>query len=76
MATAGQNMDLTRSKENSVTDSHGVPTGQGNYEIFPRNDQLPQQVLCTQCTPHLTVHSHIMPQTTSQVKCILKISTN
>ena len=30
--------------------NHGVPTGQGNYEIFPGNDQLPQQVLCTQCT--------------------------
>ena len=29
---------------------HGVPTGQGNHEIFPRNDQLPQQILCTQCT--------------------------
>ena len=29
---------------------HGVPTRQGNHEIFPRNDQLPQQILCTQCT--------------------------
>ena len=43
--------NLTRSKENSGTQSYGVPTGQGNYEIFHRNDQLPQQVLCTQCTP-------------------------
>ena len=23
-------------------------------EIFPRYDQLPQQILCTQCTPHST----------------------
>ena len=23
-----------------------------NYVIFPRYDQLPQQILCTQCTPH------------------------
>ena len=41
----------TRCKENSGTDSYGVPTGQGNYEIFPRYDQLPQQIFCTQCTP-------------------------
>ena len=40
---------LTRSKEDSGTQSYGVPTGQGNYEILPRDDQLPQQV---QCTPH------------------------
>ena len=44
--------NLTRSKENSGTNSYGVPTRQGNYEIFPRYDQLPQQILCTQCTPH------------------------
>ena len=44
--------NLTRSKENSGTESYGVPTRQGNYEIFPGNDQLPQQILCTQCTPH------------------------
>ena len=30
------------------------PLRQGNYEIFPRDDQLPQQVQCTQCTPHST----------------------
>ena len=42
---------ISPSKENSDTESYGVPTRQGNYEIFPRNDQLPQQVLCTQCTP-------------------------
>ena len=35
-------------------ESYGVFTRQGNYEIFPGNDQLPQQVLCTQCTPHCT----------------------
>ena len=29
----------TRSQENSGTDSHGVPTRQGNYEIFLRYDQ-------------------------------------
>ena len=46
---------LTRSKENSGTESYGVPTGQGNYEIFPRNDQLPQQILCTKCTLHCTL---------------------
>ena len=40
--------------KNSGTESYGVPTGQENYEIFPRNDQLPQQVLCTQCTPCCT----------------------
>ena len=64
--------NLTKSKENSGTNSYGVPTGQGNYEIFPRYDQLPQQILCTQCTPHCT------PQCThtSGHKCILKTSTN
>ena len=46
--------NLTRSKENSGTESYGVPTGQGNYEIFHGYDQLPQQILCTQCTPHCT----------------------
>ena len=46
--------NLTRSKENSGTESYGVPTRQGNYKIFPGNDQLPQQVLCTQCTPRCT----------------------
>ena len=40
-----------RSQENSGTDSYGVPTRQGNYEIFPRYDQLPQQIFCAQCTP-------------------------
>ena len=44
MATAGQNRNFTRSKEDSGTQSYGVPTGQGNYEIFPGDDQLPQQV--------------------------------
>ena len=43
--------NLTRSKENLGTNSYGVLTGQGNNEIFPRYDQLPQQILCTQCTP-------------------------
>ena len=55
MATAGQNMNFTRSKEDSGTQSYGVPIGQGNYEIFPRDDQLPQQVQCTQCTPCSTL---------------------
>ena len=45
---------FTRSKEDSSTQSCGVPTRQGNYEIFPGDDQLPQQVQCTQCTPHST----------------------
>ena len=44
----------TRSQENSGTDSYGVPTRQGNYEIFPKYDQLPQQIFGTQCTPHCT----------------------
>ena len=44
----------SRSKEDQGTESYGVPTRQGNYEIFPRDDQLPQQVQCTQCTPHST----------------------
>ena len=35
---------FTRSKEDSGNQSYGVPTGKGNYEIFPRDDQLPQQV--------------------------------
>ena len=34
--------NCTRSKENSGTESYGIPTGQENYEIFPRYDQLPQ----------------------------------
>ena len=47
--------NLTRSKENSGTELYGVPTGQGNYDIFPRNDQLPQHVQCTpHCTPQCT----------------------
>ena len=46
--------NLSRSKENSGTESYGVPTGQGNYEIFPGHYQLPKQILCTQCTPHCT----------------------
>ena len=41
-------------KIKSDTDSYGVPTRQGNYQIFPGYDQLPQQILCTQCTPHCT----------------------
>ena len=39
------------SKKIKGIESYGIPTGQGNYEIFPRDDQLPQQVQCTQCTP-------------------------
>ena len=41
------------------------PLDKGNYEIFPRNDQLPQQVQCTQCTPHST------PQCTHTSGCRL-----
>ena len=41
-------------KEDTDTETYGVPAGQGNYEIFPKYDQLPQQILCTQCTPHST----------------------
>ena len=42
MATAGQSLDFTGSKEDTGTETYGVPAGQGNYEIFPRYDQLPQ----------------------------------
>ena len=31
---------FTRSKEDTGTEAHGVPTRQGNHEIFPRYDQL------------------------------------
>ena len=34
--------NFTRSKEDTDTETYGVPTRQGNYEIFPRYDQLPQ----------------------------------
>ena len=44
MATTGQNMEFHQIQEDSGTQSYGVPTRQGNYEIFPRDDQLPQQV--------------------------------
>ena len=54
------------SQENSGTDSYGVSIRQENYEICPRNDQLPQQVLCTQCTPHST------PQCTHTSGCRLQ----
>ena len=57
--------NFTRSKEDTGTQSYGVPTGQGNYEIFPRDDQLPQQVQCTQCTPCST------PQCTHTLGCRL-----
>ena len=32
---------FTRSKEDTGTETHGVPTRQGNHEIFHRYDQLP-----------------------------------
>ena len=32
--------DFTRSKEDTGTKTHGVPTRQGNHGIFPGNDQL------------------------------------
>ena len=38
----------------SGTNSNEVPTEQGNYEIFPRHNQIPQQILCTLCTPYCT----------------------
>ena len=52
MATVGQNMESHQIQRKFSTQSHGIPIRQGNYEIFPRDDQLPQQVQCTQCTPH------------------------
>ena len=41
---------FTRSEEDTGTETYGVPTRQGNHEIFPRYDQLLEQVLCTQHT--------------------------
>ena len=38
MALLVKTLNLTRSKENPDAESYGAPTGQGNYEIFPRND--------------------------------------
>ena len=37
-----QAWNFTRSKEDPGTETYGVPTRQGNYEIFPRYDHLPQ----------------------------------
>ena len=37
-----------------IAASHGVPTRQGNNEIFPRDGELLQQVQCTMCTPLCT----------------------
>ena len=39
MAQLVKAWNLTRSKEDSGTQSYGVPTRQGNYEIFPRYDR-------------------------------------
>ena len=33
--------DFTRSKEDTGTETYGVPTRQGNHEIFPSYNQLP-----------------------------------
>ena len=50
---------FTRSKEDTGTEAYGLPTRQGNHEIFPRNDQLFKEVLCTQCTSYSTPqHTH------------------
>ena len=60
MATVGQNMAFTRSKEDTGTETHGVPTRHGNREIFPRYDQLSEQVLCTQhisCSTPQHIHT-------------------
>ena len=45
----------SKHQEDQGTQSYRIPTRQGNYEIFPRDDQLPQQVQCTQCTPCSTL---------------------
>ena len=42
MATVVKAQDFTISKEDTGTETYGVPARQGNYEIFPRYDQLPQ----------------------------------
>ena len=44
----------------------GFPTRQGNYEIFPRDSELPQLVQITQCTPLCT------PQCTHTPGCRLQ----
>ena len=50
---------FTISKEDTGTEAYGVPTRQGNHEIFPRYDLLLEQVLCTQCTSCSTPqHTH------------------
>ena len=48
------NSEKIQFQQTQVSETHGIPTGQGNHEILPRNDQLPQQILCTQCTSHST----------------------
>ena len=35
-------MEFHQIQEDPGTETCGVPIGQGNYEIFPRYDQLPQ----------------------------------
>ena len=68
--------NFTRSQENSGTEPYGVPTRQGNYEIFPRDDQLPHQVLCTQCTPCSTLSALRHQAADYKPKCILTVSTD
>ena len=60
MVTFGQSTQhFTRSKEDTGTETYGVPTRQGNHEIFPRYDQLLEQVLYTQHTSCSTPqHTH------------------
>ena len=62
--TAGQNKGFHWIKRRF--ESYGIPTGQGNYEIFPRDGELPQPVQCTQCTPCCT------PQFTHTPGCRLQ----
>ena len=55
MVTAGQSTEFHGSKEDCSSPSYGVPTGQGNNEIFPRDGELPQHVQCYVCTPLCTI---------------------
>ena len=42
MATVGQSTGFHQIQGDTGNETYGVPTRQGNNEIFPRYDQLPQ----------------------------------
>ena len=51
MDTAGQNKGFHWIQKDRGSESYEIPTRQGNYEIFPRDGELPQPVQCNQSTP-------------------------